>query len=98
MNDEKNIDFLQTLESVIESRKDARTDESYTAKLFANGPSRMAQKVGEEGVEVALASVIGTREDILCETSDLIYHLLVLLNQHDLSFADVVAELEARHR
>jgi phosphoribosyl-ATP pyrophosphohydrolase/phosphoribosyl-AMP cyclohydrolase len=98
MNDEKNIEFLQTLEAVIESRKDARTDESYTAKLFANGPSRIAQKVGEEGVEVALASVVGTREDILCETSDLIYHLLVLLNQHDLSFADVVAELEARHR
>lgn len=98
MNDGNNIEFLHTLEAVIESRKDARTDESYTAKLFANGPSRIAQKVGEEGVEVALASVIGTREDILCETSDLIYHLLVLLNQHDLSFADVVAELEARHR
>ncbi|MBT8441341.1 MAG: phosphoribosyl-ATP diphosphatase [Gammaproteobacteria bacterium] len=98
MNDENNIDFLHTLEEVIESRKDARTDESYTAKLFANGPSRMAQKVGEEGVEVALASVVGTREDILCATADLIYHLLVLLNQHDLSFADVVAELEARHR
>ena len=98
MNDNTNLDFLRQLEDVIESRKDARTDESYTAKLFAHGPSRIAQKVGEEGVEVALASVIGTREDVLCETSDLIYHLLVLLNQHELSFADVVAELEARHR
>ena len=98
MNDKTSLDFLRQLEEVIESRKDARTDESYTAKLFANGPSRIAQKVGEEGVEVALASVIGSREDILCETSDLIYHLLVLLNQHELSFADVVAELEARHR
>lgn len=98
MSNEKNIEFLNELEAVIESRKDARTDESYTAKLFSNGPSRIAQKVGEEGVEVALASVVGTREDILCEASDLIYHLLVLLKTHDLSFADVVAELEARHR
>ena len=98
MNDESKIDFLNTLEAVIESRKDARTDESYTAKLFANGPSRIAQKVGEEGVEVAIAAVVGTREDILCEASDLIYHLLVLLKTHDLSFADVVNELEARHR
>ena len=98
MNDNPNIDFLNTLEAVIESRKDARTDESYTAKLFANGPSRIAQKVGEEGVEVAIAAVVGTREDILCEASDLIYHLLVLLKSHELSFADVVNELEARHR
>jgi len=98
MNDNSKIDFLNTLESVIESRKDARTDESYTAKLFANGPSRIAQKVGEEGVEVAIAAVVGTREEILCEASDLIYHLLVLLKSHDLSFADVVSELEARHR
>lgn len=98
MNDSDNIDFLKTLEAVIESRKDARTDESYTAKLFANGPSRIAQKVGEEGVEVAIAAVVGTREDILCEASDLIYHLLVLLKSHELSFVDVVNELEARHR
>lgn len=98
MSDDKSLDFLQTLEAVIESRKDARTDESYTAKLFHNGPSRIAQKVGEEGVEVALASVIGTPEDIVCEASDLIYHLLVLLKTHELSFSDVVAELEARHR
>ncbi len=98
MSDHRSIEFLCTLEDVIESRKDARTDESYTAKLFANGPSRIAQKVGEEGVELALASVIGKSEDILCEASDLIYHLLVLLKTHDLSLADVVAELEARHR
>lgn len=98
MNEVKSIEFLHTLEAVIESRKFARTDESYTAKLFSHGPSRIAQKVGEEGVELALASVIGSREDILCEASDLIYHLLVLLKTHELEFADVVAELEARHR
>ncbi|MFQ5635291.1 MAG: phosphoribosyl-ATP diphosphatase [Gammaproteobacteria bacterium] len=98
MSEAKNIEFLRALEAVIESRKDARTEESYTAKLFASGPSRIAQKVGEEGVELALASVIGTREEILCEASDLIYHLLVLLKSHELSLTDVVAELEARHR
>ena len=92
------VDFLLRLQEVIESRKDARTDESYTAKLFANGTSRIAQKVGEEGVELALASVAGQREDIVYEASDLVYHLLVLLTHHDMSLTDVVDELEARHR
>jgi len=92
------VDFLLTLQEVIESRKDARTDESYTAKLFASGTSRIAQKVGEEGVELALASVGGQPDDIVCEASDLLYHLLVLLTHHDMSLTDVVSELEARHR
>jgi phosphoribosyl-ATP pyrophosphohydrolase/phosphoribosyl-AMP cyclohydrolase len=98
MNDNDSIEFLQTLEAVIESRKGSSTEESYTAKLFAAGNSRVAQKVGEEGVELALASVQGDRNEILCEASDLIYHLLVLLNNHDLKLSDVVKELEARHR
>ena len=97
-NDKTSVDFLLTLEEVIESRKDARTDESYTAKLFASGTSRIAQKVGEEGVELALASVGGQRDEILCEASDLVYHLLVLLTGHEVSLTDVVDELEARHR
>ena len=92
------VDFLLRLQEVIESRKDARTDESYTAKLFANGTSRIAQKVGEEGVELALASVAGQREDIVCEASDLVYHLLVLLNTQGIRLADVTETLEARHR
>ena len=92
-----NLKFLTVLEQVIGDRLKNGSEKSYTASLAAQGPTRVAQKIGEEGVELALASVIGTREDILCEASDLIYHLLVLLKTHELGFADVVAELEARH-
>jgi phosphoribosyl-ATP pyrophosphohydrolase/phosphoribosyl-AMP cyclohydrolase len=98
MNNPSNIDFLQELEAVIESRKGASADDSYTARLFAGGPARIAQKVGEEGVELALAAVQGDQKEILGEASDLIYHVLVLLKSHDLSLADVVNELRARHR
>ncbi len=97
MSNKKDIEFLLTLETVIASRRGARADESYTARLFAAGTSRIAQKVGEEGVELALASVQGQKEEILLEASDLVYHLLVMLHHHDLSLADVVRELEARH-
>ncbi len=97
MNDKPNIDFLLKLETVIESRRGARVEDSYTAKLLAAGTSRIAQKVGEEGVELALASVQGQKDEILLEASDLIYHLLVLLHNHELSLSDVAEELQARH-
>lgn len=88
--------FLAELEALIESRREASTRESYTARLFAAGPRRIAQKVGEEGLEVALASVEGKREHIVAEVADLTYHLLVLLRSHDLGLADVAAELKRR--
>ena len=97
MSSPEDIEFLLTLETVIASRRGARVENSYTAKLLAAGTARIAQKVGEEGVELALASVQGQRDEILLEASDLIYHLLVLLHNHDLSLADVVHELKARH-
>jgi len=97
MNDKPNIDFLLMLETVIESRRGARVEDSYTAKLLAAGTARIAQKVGEEGVELALASVQGKKDEILLEASDLIYHLLVLLHNHELSLSDVAEELKARH-
>jgi phosphoribosyl-ATP pyrophosphohydrolase/phosphoribosyl-AMP cyclohydrolase len=97
MSKPSDIEFLLTLEQVIASRRGARIEDSYTAKLFAAGVSRIAQKVGEEGVELALAAVQGDRNHILLESSDLLYHLLVLLHSQDLSLADVVRELEARH-
>lgn len=93
----RNLDFLATLESVIVERLETPTEESYTSGLAALGPKRMAQKVGEEAVEVALAAVDGSREEIVNETADLIYHLLVLLNSQDIRFADVVAVLQSRH-
>ncbi|MAF83294.1 MAG: phosphoribosyl-ATP diphosphatase [Gammaproteobacteria bacterium] len=97
MSNTQDIEFLLTLETVIASRRGARIEDSYTAKLLAAGTARIAQKVGEEGVELALASVQGQRDEILLEASDLIYHLLVMLHNHELSLADVVRELKARH-
>ncbi len=97
MSDTQDIEFLLTLESVIASRRGAHVDDSYTAKLFAAGTSRIAQKVGEEGVELALASVQGKKDEIILEASDLVYHLLVMLQNHDLSLTDIADELKARH-
>ncbi|MEQ8207744.1 MAG: phosphoribosyl-ATP diphosphatase, partial [Woeseia sp.] len=71
--------------------------DSYTAKLMAAGTRRIAQKVGEEGVEVALAATAGERDELLEETADLLYHLLVLLTDSDLRLSDAVAVLESRH-
>ncbi len=89
--------FLATLQSVIEQRIAARPAGSYTATLLAEGPRRIAQKVGEEGLELALASVAQSDADVIGEAADLLYHLLLLLKVKQLSFAQVVQELEARH-
>ncbi len=90
--------FIGQLESIIRDRQENPRDESYTAKLMNEGVQRIAQKVGEEGVEVALAAVTEDRQEIIGEVSDLIYHVLVLLHHQDLSFVDVAQQLEDRHR
>lgn len=95
---DRNIDFLQTLEQVIQQRAASPTDNSYTSALLRAGPRRIAQKVGEEAVELALAAVSGERQEQLEETADLLYHLLVLLNDRGLCLADAVHVLETRHR
>lgn len=92
------IGFLLQLEQVIAARKAEGSEASYTAKLFRAGPSRIAQKVGEEGVELALASVTDDRAKVISEAADLLYHMLVLLNSRETGLADVVTELERRHR
>ena len=92
------MDFLGQLEQVIADRRDAPPDTSYTASLLASGLHRIAQKVGEEGVELALAGVGDDRERVVAETADLLYHVMVLLAARQLSLGDVVAELERRHR
>lgn len=91
------LSFLSQLESVIEQRVSARPEGSYTARLWAEGPTRMAQKVGEEGVEVALAAVTQTPDKLIGEAADLLFHLTLLLKSRQLSLSDVVAELERRH-
>lgn len=92
-----NIEFLQTLEDVIVKRRHAPAENSYTSALFAAGNKRIAQKVGEEAVELAIASVSGDRAEAIEEAADLIYHLLVLLNNQDIKLADIVTVLETRH-
>lgn len=89
--------FLARLEGIIERRIAEMPEGSYTARLFAKGLSGIAQKIGEEGVEVALAAVADDEAKIVSETADLIYHLLVLMKSRNLSLTRVVRELESRH-
>ncbi|MGH8209171.1 MAG: bifunctional phosphoribosyl-AMP cyclohydrolase/phosphoribosyl-ATP diphosphatase HisIE [Steroidobacteraceae bacterium] len=89
--------FLSTLETVIATRAAEPTEGSYTARLFAQGPRRIAQKIGEEGVEVALAALVEADDKVISESADLVFHLLVMLKQRGLSLEHVVAELQSRH-
>ncbi len=91
------LTFLAELETVIESRKGASPDASYTALLLQRGKKYIAQKVGEEAVETALAAVAGDKQELLDESADLLYHLLVLLNADDLRLSDVASVLKTRH-
>ena len=92
------VGFLAYLESLIEDRKGADADSSYTAKLLQGPLRRAAQKVGEEGVETALAAVAETDDKLTSEAADLIYHLLVLLAAKDVKFDSVIEELQRRHK
>ena len=87
---------LARLEQTIRERAAADPSESWTAKLLASGPKRIAQKVGEEGVETALAGAAGDEAELASEAADLVYHLLVLLKARDLSLQDVLDVLESR--
>lgn len=87
---------LAEIERTIAARAKAATDASWTAKLLSQGPKRIAQKVGEEGVEAALAGAAGTREELCEEAADLLYHMSVLLYARDVTFADVMAVLDRR--
>lgn len=89
--------FLSQLEQVIASRKGDDPKDSYTAHLFSRGTTKMAQKVGEEGVEVALAAVAETKDDLLGECADLFYHTLVLLADQKIELSEVMAVLQDRH-
>lgn len=92
------LSFLVRLESVIAQRIADRPEGSYTARLWAEGLTRIAQKVGEEGVEVALAAVTQEDERLIGESADLLYHLALLLKSRSLSLTTVVRELEQRHK
>ena len=91
------LEFLATLENIIVARRNSPAEGSYTAELYASGTQRIAQKVGEEAIEVALASCHDDRDETVGEAADLLYHLLVLLANQEIPFAEVVATLESRH-
>ncbi|WP_337227041.1 phosphoribosyl-ATP diphosphatase, partial [Escherichia coli] len=89
--------FLYQLEQLLAERKSADPETSYTAKLYASGTKRIAQKVGEEGVETALAATVNDRFELKNEASDLVYHLLVLLQDQGLDLGEVIDNLKNRH-
>lgn len=90
--------FVHVLDEIVRGRREELPEGSYTTSLFTGDLRRIAQKVGEEGVETALAAVVQDDEALLGEAADLIYHLLVLLRARDLSLADVERVLAGRHR
>lgn len=92
------IAFLAKLEGVIEQRATEKPEDSYTARLLAKGLGKVAQKVGEEGVETALAGAGESEQKLVEESADLLFHLLVLLRARGVRLHDVVRQLEARHR
>ncbi len=89
-------EIVARLAAVIEARKGADPSSSYTAKLLADGPLRVAKKVGEEAVETVLAAASGDKQAIAAESADLIYHWLVLLAVTGVTLDDVAAALSAR--
>lgn len=92
------VGFLAELERIVASRRGTDPEASYTARLLDRGVKRCAQKVGEEGVEVALAAAAGDPDELVNESADLLYHLLVVLAVSDVTLEAVVDTLRARHR
>ena len=91
------LSFLSQLEEIIQSRIDNPAAESYISQLVASGEKRVAQKIGEEAVELSIAAVAGDSQEQLNEAADLLFHLLVLLRTRNLTLQDVAATLEQRH-
>ena len=94
---EPQLAFLARLRRLVEQREQERPEGSYTTQLFAAGVKRIAQKVGEEGVETALAAATGDRRELPEEAADLLFHLLVLLRASDIELEQVIGVLQARH-
>jgi phosphoribosyl-ATP pyrophosphohydrolase len=91
-------ELIKSLSATIAARKANPTPESYTARLLAEGTGKIAQKVGEEAVEVVVAALEESDERLVSEMADLIYHSLVLLAQRELSWSDVETELARRFK
>ncbi|MGE5432658.1 MAG: bifunctional phosphoribosyl-AMP cyclohydrolase/phosphoribosyl-ATP diphosphatase HisIE [Syntrophomonadaceae bacterium] len=91
------IDFLNNLFSLIKDRKVKLPEGSYTTKLFKSGTNRIIQKVGEEAIETVIAAKNRDKKELINETSDLIYHMFVMLAEQEIEFTDIVKNLEMRH-
>jgi phosphoribosyl-ATP pyrophosphohydrolase/phosphoribosyl-AMP cyclohydrolase len=91
------IGWLEQLSRIVRERGGADAGQSYTARLLGDGPTRIAQKVGEEGVELALAGAAGTAEACIEEAADLIYHVTVLMEARGFGWTDVTETLRRRH-
>ena len=92
------MSFLDQLSALIAARHRTMPENSYTTSLFRDGTARIAQKVGEEGVELALARMKNDPEETKNEAADLLFHVMVLLEDAGLAFSDVVAVLQERHK
>jgi phosphoribosyl-ATP pyrophosphohydrolase/phosphoribosyl-AMP cyclohydrolase len=92
-----NINFLNRLSELIKQRKIQLPENSYTTKLFQQGADRIIQKLGEEAIETVIAAKNRDKNEIVNETSDLLYHLLVMLAEQEIDFEDVVTKLIERH-
>ncbi|MDP4576078.1 phosphoribosyl-ATP diphosphatase [Qipengyuania sp. G39] len=90
------MDTLTRLETTIANRRDADPDTSYVAQLSHRGVPVMARKLGEEAVEACVAALSGSREELVGEAADVLFHLMVLLSAKDVSLAEVLAELDRR--
>ena len=93
-----NYSFLTQLFELIKRRKVEMPENSYTTKLFKEGENRIIQKVGEEAIETVIAAKNRNKVEIINETSDLIYHLFVMLAEQEIEFKDIVTNLENRHK
>lgn len=90
--------FLHELQGIIQSRKTNPSEKSYTTELFNKGTKKIAQKVGEEATEVILEAMDGRKDLLIEESSDLLYHFLVLLADQGLKLEDIEAKLMERHK
>lgn len=97
-NESNTGDFLRQMERVIQSRKGADPSTSYTAQLYAKGINKIAQKVGEEAVELVIEAKDDDREKFLGEAADLLFHYTVLLSAKGFAIKDVEEVLKARHK
>jgi phosphoribosyl-ATP pyrophosphohydrolase/phosphoribosyl-AMP cyclohydrolase len=94
----ENINFLLKLSELVNQRKKDLPENSYTTKLLKEGSDRIIQKVGEEAIEVIIAAKNKSKQQIIYETADLLYHLIVMLADNQLNLTEIVKELESRHK